>query len=133
MPETIIPLRPKGEDQTALARIDRVAAQLLAGGQAASLQAARIETILTDLRVQRDQMTTVLADLRGREPSGYPQVDAANANLVIAINQGIIQIDLFIARARVLAEDAAPSRRAQAGTPGVAPQGLSAGSARRAP
>ena len=107
MTETIIPLRPRREDHTAVARIDVTAAELLARGQVSSLRTARIETILTDLRAQRDQMTTVLADLRGREPTGDARIDAANTNLIAAINQGIVQIDLFIARAQLLTADTA--------------------------
>lgn len=118
MAETIIPLRLGGSNQSALARIDLVAAELLAKGDAASLQAARIEAILVDLRVQRDQLTIVLADLRGREATGYAQIDDANANLITAINQGIVQIDLFIARARVLASEAAQSGSDQPRTSG---------------
>lgn len=109
MTETIIPLRPRGNGQASLARIHLFAAELLAGGQAASLQEARLQAILMDLRVQRNQLTTVLADLRGRELTGYAQIDAANAELLIAINQGLIQIDLFIARAQVLAKEPAQS------------------------
>ncbi|MCJ2068559.1 hypothetical protein MKK75_07030 [Methylobacterium sp. J-030] len=109
MAETIIPLRLRDEDHSALARVDVTAAGMLARGQAATLQAARVEVILADLRGHRDQMTTLLADLRARRPTEDPGIDTANANLVTAINQGVAQIDLFIARAQVLEAEAANS------------------------
>ena len=80
--------------------------ELLIGGQAASLQAARVEVILANLREQRDQMATLLADLRGREPTGDVQIAEANTNVVTAINHGIVQIDLFIAQTQADAEGA---------------------------
>ena len=104
MSREIIPLRPKGAEQSALARIDVAAVALLAGGQATSLQAARAEVILADLRLRRDEMTALLSDLRSRETSRLPHIDAANANLIVAIVQGLVQIDLFIAQARGLIE-----------------------------
>ncbi|XYD12650.1 hypothetical protein R1A27_34475 (plasmid) [Methylobacterium sp. NMS12] len=109
MSESIVPLRRRGEKQTALDRVDGAAVQLLATGQAASLQAARAEVILADLQAQRGQMTAILADVRSREPTGDAQVDEANVNLITAINQGIVQIDLFIARAQVFLAEAARS------------------------
>ena len=80
--------------------------ELLVGGQATSLQAARAEVILADLREQRDQMAVLLAHLREREPTGEPQIDEADANLIAAVNQGVVQIDLFVARARSYMTDA---------------------------
>ena len=109
MTETIIPLRPRSEEQSALARVDVTAAELLARGQAASLQAARAEVILIDLRGYRDQMTALLADLRAREPAGDAQINTANAGLIAAINHGVVQIDLFIARAQLLMAETARS------------------------
>lgn len=109
MTETIIPLRPRGEADSALAHVDVNAAELLARGQAASLQAARGEVILINLRGHRDQMTALLADLRAREPVTDAQINTANANLIAAINHGVVQIDLFIARAQLLMAEAAQS------------------------
>ena len=103
MGDGIVPLRRRGEEQPALARVDIAAVEMLACGQATSLQVARAEVILGDLREQRDQLTMLLADLRGREPTGEAQIDEANVNLITAINQGIVQIDLFVAQARVYA------------------------------
>ena len=103
MSDGIVPLRRRGEEQSALARVDVAAVEMLACGLATSLQIARAEVILGDLREQRDQLTTLLANLRGREPTGEPQIDEANANLIAAINQGIVQIDLFVAQARAYA------------------------------
>ncbi|WP_342111532.1 hypothetical protein [Methylobacterium sp. SI9] len=109
MSDGIIPLRQRNEGRSALARVDAAAVEMLAGGRATSLQAARAAVILADLREQRDQMNTLLADLRGRGPTGEAQIDEANANLITAINQGIVQIDLFVARARAYAEGATPT------------------------
>ncbi|MGU3662201.1 hypothetical protein [Methylobacterium fujisawaense] len=109
MSEGIVPLRRRGEKQSALDRVDSAAVQLLATGQATSLQAARAEVILADLQAQRGRMTTVLADMRSREPTGDAQVDEANTNLVTAINYGIVQIDLFIARAQIFLAEATRS------------------------
>jgi hypothetical protein len=106
MSDGIVPLRRRGQKRTALDRVDVAAVELLAGGQAMSLQTARAEVILADMRAQRDQMSAVLADARSREPTGDAQIDEANANLITAINSGIVQVDLFIARVQVfLAEN----------------------------
>ncbi|MCJ2048472.1 hypothetical protein [Methylobacterium sp. J-070] len=107
MSEGIVPLRRRGEERSALARVDVAAVELLVGGHATNLQAARAQIILADLREQRDQMTSVLADVRGREPTGDPEIDDTNANLITAINSGIVQIDLFIARGQVFLAQAA--------------------------
>ena len=109
MSEGVVPLRRKGKERSALARVDVAAMELLVGGQATSLQAARAEIILADMRVQRDQMTALLADLRGREPIDDSRIDEANTNLITAINAGIVQIDLFIARVQVFAAETAQS------------------------
>jgi hypothetical protein len=107
MSEGIVPLRQKGEEGSALDRFDVAAVALLLGGQATSLQAARAAVILNDLRAQRDQMTAVLADVRGRELTGHAEIDEVTAKLITAISSGIVQIDLFIARGQVLLEEAA--------------------------
>ena len=117
MSEGIVPLRRRGQKQAALDRVDVAAVELLVSGQATSLQAARAEVILADLRAQRDQMTAVLADLRSREPTADPQFGAAHANLLTAINDGIVQIDLFIARAQVFLAEAMPLVPNQPGAP----------------
>ena len=106
MSKGIVPLRRNGEGQSALARVDVAAMELLVGGQATSLQAARAEVILADLCEQRDQMAVLLTDLQERELTGEPQIDEADANLIAAINQGVVQIDLFVARARSCLTDA---------------------------
>ena len=110
MTEGIVPLRQMGKEQSALARVDVAAVEMLTCGQAASLREARAEVILVDLRRQREQMTILLADLRGRAPTGEAQIDEANANLITAIKQGIVQIDLFIGHAQVFAAEAARLR-----------------------
>ena len=115
MSDGIVPLRRRGEEQSALARVDVIAVEMLASGQATSLQAARTAAILADLRDHRDQLTTLLADLRGRKPTGEAQIDEVNDNLITAINQGIVQIDLFIARAQVFAAEVDQSAPNQLG------------------
>lgn len=109
MSEGIVPLRRRGEKRTALDRIDVAAVELLVSGQATSLQAARAEVILAEMRAQRDHMTAVLVDLRSREPTGDLQIDDTNSKLVTAINEGLVQIDLFIARAQVSVAEVAQS------------------------
>ena len=105
MSKGIVPLRHRGDEGSALAKVDDAAVELLANGQAASLQAARTSVILADLHEHRAQMTALLADLRGREPTGNAQIDGANADLITTINLGIVQIDLFAAKARRQAEE----------------------------
>lgn len=117
MSEGIVPLRRRGDAQSALARVDVAAVEMLACGRAASLQAARAEVILTNLREQRDQMTILLADLRGRTPTGDVQIDAVNANLIAALNQGLVQIDLLIAQAQVLVSESSQPGVEQSGAP----------------
>ncbi|MCJ2063219.1 hypothetical protein MKK63_10910 [Methylobacterium sp. J-088] len=109
MSEGIVLLRRRGEERSAIARVDAAAVELLASGQATTLQAARAEVILADLCEQREHMAALLADLRGRAPIGEAQIGEANANLITAINKGIVQIDLFVAQARAYAEEAIPA------------------------
>ena len=106
MSDGIVPLRRKSEERSALARIDVAAVKMLSHGRATNLQTARATVILADLRAQRDQMALLVAKLRGRTLTDEAQFDAANATLIAAINQGIVQIDLFVARCRVLTEQA---------------------------
>ena len=121
MTEGIVPLRRRGEEASHIARIDIAAVELLAGGEATSLQEARAEVILRNLRAQRDQMSSLLADLRGRGWTGDAQIDEVNASLNAAINQGIVQIDLFIAQARVLMTAAQQHKFEWSRTAGFAP------------
>ena len=106
MSESIVPLRRRGEEQSALSRVDHDAVELLATGQAPSLLGARAEVITKDLYASREQMTSLLADLRRRELTGHAQIDDTNANLVTMINYGVAQIDAFITRAQVLTTEA---------------------------
>lgn len=106
MSDGIVPLRRRGEEHSALAWVDVAAVEMLADGRATSLQAARAAVILADLRDQRDAMTALLADLRGRELTGEVLIDEASASLITAINRGIVQIDLFVAQARAYADGA---------------------------
>ena len=104
MKPKVIPLRRKGGDQAPIARIDAAAAVLLSEGGTTNLQAARAEVILSNLRLQRDELTTLLLDLRSREATRVPHLDAANAKLATTIDQGIVQIDLLIGHAKGLLE-----------------------------
>lgn len=106
MSDGIIPLRGRGEEPFALARVDVAAVDLLADGQATTLQAARATIILSDLHQQRAQMTTLLADLQGRRLTGNAQIDKINTDLITAINRGIVQIDLFATQAHLHANEA---------------------------
>lgn len=105
MSNGIVPLRRRGEDQSALARVDDAALKMLVGGQATSLMAARAEVILAELRDQRRRMATLVTDLLGQDLTDKPPIDEADAHLIMAINQGIVQIDLFIAQAQVCAAE----------------------------
>ncbi len=100
MSAAIVPLRRGNERQSALARVDVIAAERLASGQASNLQVARAEIILADMQTQRQQLVQLLAELRKREKSGDAIVDEADAVLITATDLGLIQIDLFIAQAQ---------------------------------
>lgn len=106
MSDGIIPLRRKGEERSALAQVDIAAVGMLISGQATSLNAARAAVILADLHKQRDQLTTMLADLQGRASTGNAQIDEVNAELITVINRGLVNIDQFAEQARVHAEKA---------------------------
>jgi hypothetical protein len=105
MSDGIVLLRGRGEERSALARVDVEAVGLLAEGQATTLQAARAAVILANLRDQREQMAALLADLQRRAPTGDGQIDRVNADLIIAINRGIVQIDKVTAQVRVRTEE----------------------------
>ncbi len=101
---TIIPLRGKDETGSALARVDVIAIERLASGQAINLQIARAEVILAELRVHRDQLVDLLTDLQRRKLSDDADIDEANAKLVAAVTSGLVQIDHFITQAHALVE-----------------------------
>ncbi|KNY19112.1 hypothetical protein [Methylobacterium sp. ARG-1] len=104
MTGTIIPLRPKSGEASALASFDVIAAEMLTEGRAISLSAARIEVILAKLGVQRTEMFALLADLQARPPSGVIQLDTINDNLSVAASKGLVLIELFIQQAGTCAE-----------------------------
>lgn len=99
MTGTIIPLRHKGEEASALAGFDMIAAEMLTEGRAVSLSAARTDVILTRLRAQRTELTAVRADLQARPPSGDVRIDAINASLIVAANKALVQIELSLQHA----------------------------------
>jgi hypothetical protein len=49
-------------------------------------------------------MATLLTDLQSQDLTNKPHIDGADAHLIMVINEGIVQIDLFIAQAQVYAK-----------------------------
>jgi len=99
MTGTIIPLRLKRNEASALAGFDTLAIELLAEGQAPNLSAARLDAILGKLRGQRAQLAAILVDLEDRVPSFDARIEAVNADLRDSARQGLDQINLFIQQA----------------------------------
>lgn len=96
MADKIIPLRPTNIQTAALARFDKLAAELLAEGQAATLTAARIDAVLKQTRADRSELALVLEDLQARAPTGNAQLDQANADLRAFAAEGVSHIDMLI-------------------------------------
>jgi hypothetical protein len=96
MADKIIPLQPNGNRPSALARFDRLAAELLSDGQAATLTAARIDAVLKQTREDRTKLAALLEDLQARSPTGNTQLDKANADLCVSVVDGIAHIDMLI-------------------------------------
>lgn len=96
MTGTIIPLRAKDEETSALARFDVLAAELLTDGRAESLSAARLDVILTELHLYRVQLCTVM---EGPRTSTLAE-DAQFASLALEIRavaeQALARIDQLI-------------------------------------
>lgn len=80
---------------------------MLAGGQAATLTAARISLLLTSIQAQRAELMAVIDDLQARPPSGDAQVDRLNADLRVEAVRGVGQIDQMIRLIEALQPDAA--------------------------
>jgi uncharacterized protein involved in exopolysaccharide biosynthesis len=99
MTGTIIPLRLKRDEASALASFDTLATELLAEGRAPNLSVARFDAILTKLRGQRVELASVLADLEARAPSCDAPIEAINAELRDGAREGLAQINLFIQQA----------------------------------
>ena len=99
MTETIIPLRLKRDEASALAGFDVLAAELLAEGQAPNLSAARLDAILGKLREQQTQLAVIRADLEDRVPSCDARIEAINADLCHFAREGLTQINLYIQQA----------------------------------
>jgi hypothetical protein len=93
MTASVIPLPLKG---SALQSLDATAAEMLTGGGAETLTAARISLLLSEIRAKRAELLAVIDDLQGRPPSGIAQVDRANASLRVEAVRGLGQIDLMI-------------------------------------
>ena len=96
MTGTIIPLRLKRDETSALAGFDAAAADLLAEGRAPTLSAAHLDAILMKLRRQRAELLAINATLETRASSGDAQIDAINAKLCVEARNGLTHIDLFI-------------------------------------
>ena len=96
MTGTIIPLHSDRHATSALAAFDTAAMELLLGGRAATLSAARLAAIRERLQVQRVQLAAVIDDLGVRPPSGDLQIDAINATLRAEAGTGLSYIDDFL-------------------------------------
>ena len=99
MTGTIIPLRLKRDETSALASFGTLATELLAEGRAPNLLVARFDAILKKLRGQRAKLASVLADLEARAPSCDAQIEIINVNLRNGAREGLTHIDLFIREA----------------------------------
>ncbi|MCJ2084868.1 hypothetical protein MKK88_02520 [Methylobacterium sp. E-005] len=96
MTGTIIPLRLKRDETSALARFDATAADLLAEGRAPTLSAAQLDAILMKLRRQRAELLAINVTLETRASSGDARIDAINAKLCVEVRNGLAQIELLI-------------------------------------
>ena len=103
MTGTVVPLQLRGDRASALTRIDVAAIERLAEGRAATLSAARLDTILAHLNGHRADLVAVIAELRTRPSSGDDRIDAVNATLSVEASKGLAQIDLFIGQAEICA------------------------------
>lgn len=103
MTGTIIPLRLKRDETSALAGFDAAAADLLAEGRAPTLSAAHLDAILMKLRRQRVELLAINALLERRASSGDAQIDAINAKLCAEACNGLAHIELFIQQAETSA------------------------------
>ena len=113
MTGTVVPLQSRSDGASAFVRIDVAAIELLAEGRAATVSAARIDAILAHLCGQRAALVAVIAELVRRPSTGDTRIDALNADLRIAVLNGLVQIDLFIEQTQACAA-AARGERASA-------------------
>jgi hypothetical protein len=104
MTASVIPLPLKG---SALQDLDANAAELLAGGRAATLTAARISLLLKSIQAKRAELVAVIDDFQARPPNADAQVDRINEDLRVAAVKGLGQIDQMIRILEVLMSDAA--------------------------
>jgi hypothetical protein len=93
---SIIPLPTRTNDSSELTDLDRIAAELLADGQAATLSAARIGVLPKKISTQRTELVGVIADLEGRTSTGNDSLDKVNADLLATANEGLAHIDRLI-------------------------------------
>ena len=96
MTGTIIPLRSKDEETSALAHFDVLAAELLTEGRAASLSAARLDAILTELRRHRSQLCAVMEDQHRSSLAAHAQFGSLAASIRAVANQTLARIDQLI-------------------------------------
>ncbi|ONF46449.1 hypothetical protein [Methylobacterium radiotolerans] len=72
-------------------------------GRAATLTAARIDTILEQLRAQHAELAALVADLEARASSGDRELDLLNAVLRVQASRGLSWIDRIIGLAEASA------------------------------
>ncbi|TXN01086.1 hypothetical protein FV242_19680 [Methylobacterium sp. WL64] len=98
MTGTIVPLRLKRDEASALIRFDAAAVELLVEGQASNLSVARLDAILALLRGQRAKLVAILADLEARAPSFDTRIAGINVDLRDRTREALALIDLLIQR-----------------------------------
>lgn len=92
----IIPLRPKDDGPSALARFDVLAAELLTDGRAKSFSAARLDVILAELRRHRVHLYAAMEDQGVSRLTGHAQLGSLAANIQAIAGQALAQIDHLI-------------------------------------
>ncbi|MCJ2016935.1 hypothetical protein MKK84_05760 [Methylobacterium sp. E-065] len=103
MTATVIPLRLKRDETSALAGFDAAAADLLAEGRAPTLSSAQLDAILMKLRRQRAEPLTINVTLETRASSDDARIEVINAKLCVEVRKGLVQIDLLIQQAETCA------------------------------
>ncbi|WP_157862040.1 hypothetical protein [Methylobacterium sp. Leaf361] len=104
MTASVVPLPLKG---SALQSLDATAAEMLAGGRATTLTAARISLLLESIQAKRSELVAVIDDLQSRPSSGNAQVDRINADLCVDAIHGLGHIDQMLRLLEVMQPDTA--------------------------
>jgi len=105
MTGTIIPLRSKDEETSALAHFDVLAAELLTEGRAASLSAAWLDAILTELHRNRVQLCAVMEDQHRSGLAAHAQFGGLATGIRAVANQTLARIDQLIEFAELRLSD----------------------------